>query len=124
MSDAKHVLAARERAKAARARLTATLGEIQARLAPKTIVRDAVDNLRENASAFAGDTVAAVRSRPIAATAIAAGIGLLLARKPILRAAKRFSDGDETAAPADGSGAEPLRNVAPVPGVTDKEIEA
>lgn len=77
----------------ARARLSETLGEIQHRLAPSTIVEDVIGDVRQRASG----AVATVKARPVLAATVAGLLGLLLIRKPLTRAVtKRFSKARET----------------------------
>jgi ElaB/YqjD/DUF883 family membrane-anchored ribosome-binding protein len=69
---------ARARAAAARADLQATFLELEERLRPSNLASDAIDTLRRKSGEVAGEAVEAVRTRPVAASAIAAGIGALI----------------------------------------------
>jgi hypothetical protein len=98
MSDSK-VRLAEAQAAAARARLTATAGELQRRLSPDELARGAVEGLREKSVELAGDAVAVARARPGAAASAAAGLFALALRKPIGRLARRmFSRRNESEA--------------------------
>jgi len=77
-------------AAAARAQLAATLAEIQQRLAPDTLARNAWDTVRERGREIAGDTVEVARRRPLATGAILSAIALFLARGLIWRGACRI----------------------------------
>lgn len=72
------LVAARARAVAARADLRAVLRELQARLRPSSLASDAMGNLRRKSEEVAEEAVEAVRSRPVAASAVAAGLGALI----------------------------------------------
>ncbi len=79
MSDPTSLSAAEAQAAEARARLAATAGELQARLAPGQLVEDA-KRAGLNA-AHAG--VDHVRRNPVAAIGVAAAAGLVLGRRRI-----------------------------------------
>ncbi|MDX3885444.1 MAG: DUF3618 domain-containing protein [Sphingomonas sp.] len=111
IGDEADIANARARAAAARARLGGTLGEIQARLNPKALAREAWDELREHGEELAAEALAAAKEKPARTAAIAGGVALFLARKPIVRGimhllAKRDEAGtdEETAAAPNGSG--------------------
>jgi ElaB/YqjD/DUF883 family membrane-anchored ribosome-binding protein len=77
MSDPE-LVAARARATAARADLQAVIRELQARLRPSSLASDAMGGIRRKSEEVAEDAVDAVRARPVAASAVAAGIGALI----------------------------------------------
>jgi len=80
----------RERvAQAARERLAATLAEIQQRLAPDTLARNAWDTVRERGRDMAGEALLGARRRPFTTGAIVAAILLFFARGPLCRWACR-----------------------------------
>lgn len=85
MTEAPTVIAARARAVAARQRLTATVAEAKARLSPKAVARSAIDDVKARAM----DGVAAAARHPGTLAAIVGAIGLLLARRPLLRLVRR-----------------------------------
>jgi ElaB/YqjD/DUF883 family membrane-anchored ribosome-binding protein len=98
MSDDRVDLTIAERqAETARQRLAGTLVELQARLNPKALVRDAVQELKETGGEFARDGLDAVKRHPLTVGGIAAAIGLFLVRRPIRQLLDRRPD--ETAAP-------------------------
>lgn len=98
MTDADvNVDQAKERARIAREQLVATMGEIQDRFSPQTLMQDAWRELRERGGDFADDAVEIARAKPLATGAIIAGILALAAREPLWRAASRlFFTSDET----------------------------
>ena len=84
------------RSAAARARLALTLGELQARLSPKALARDAVQELKETGQELARDGVAAAKRHPLTIGGAAAGIIVFLLRRPLGKLIR--SAGDATAA--------------------------
>lgn len=77
---------------AARLRFQSTLDTLQHRLSPSTLRDEAVETVRETAVSAARNGAETVRNNP---GKIAAGIGLvglLLARKPIVRAIRRDAE--------------------------------
>lgn len=92
MSDSPAVIAARIEVERARARLIDTAGELQQRLAPRTLARDAWEGAKVKGADLAEDAVDAVKARPLAATGIAAAIALFLAREPLIDLAGRMID--------------------------------
>lgn len=69
---------AKAEAAAARERLLATAQEIQGRLRPSRIAGDAVEGIKRKGEAVAETAVEAVKSRPVVASAAAAGTAALL----------------------------------------------
>ena len=84
MTDTPETLAARADAEQAQARLVATLHELQQRIAPRTLARDAWDGAKNKGADLAEDAVDAVRRRPVAAGGIVAALALFLAREPLM----------------------------------------
>jgi hypothetical protein len=84
VTDSPQVAAARIEAERSRARLMATAHELQDRLSPKVLARDAWQGAKEKSADLAEDAVDAVRARPIAAGGIVAGIAMFLAREPLI----------------------------------------
>lgn len=84
MTDTPEILAARADAQAAQARLVATLHELQQRIAPRTLARDAWEGTKSKGADLAEDAVDAVRRRPVAAGGIVAALALFLAREPLI----------------------------------------
>jgi hypothetical protein len=67
----------------ARARLIDTARELQQRLAPKTLARDAWESAKVKGADLAEDAVDAVRKRPVAVGGAIAALTMFLAREPI-----------------------------------------
>ena len=93
MTDDRSVEAARIEAEAAQGRLIARLHELQQRVAPRTLARDAWEGAKSKGADLAEDAVDAVRARPVAATGIVAAIALFLAREPLMDLAGRLMNG-------------------------------
>lgn len=107
MNVAPEIVAAKAEAAAARARLFATVAEVQDRLRPTNLVQDAVEGASERLQSVARKGAAAARTRPVAVAAIAGTIGLYLARGWIGDILHRRKARDETAAPAGGLNPQP-----------------
>lgn len=73
---------AEARSRHARERLFATLGEVKAKLNPKTLAQDTMGNVANN---VVRDTVETVRARPGAVAAAVGVAALFLTRKPLAR---------------------------------------
>jgi ElaB/YqjD/DUF883 family membrane-anchored ribosome-binding protein len=69
---------ARARADAARANLKVTFLELEERLHPSSLAGEAIGSIKRKSGEVAGEAVEAVRSRPVAASAVAAAIGALI----------------------------------------------
>ena len=93
MTDDPQVQAARIRAEQAQHRLVAHLQELQQRIAPKTLARDAWEGAKAKGADLAEDAVDAVRNRPVAATGIVAAVALFLAREPLMDLAGKLVNG-------------------------------
>jgi len=89
------VVDARRNADQAQQRLIGTLHELQHRVAPKTLARDAWHGAKSKGADLAEDAVDAVSKRPIAATGIVAAVTLFLAREPLMDLADRLMHGKE-----------------------------
>src|SRR3954464_5504372 len=76
-----------------RSRLMATAHELQERLSPKTLAKDAWQGAKEKGADLAEDAVDAVKSRPIAATGVVAAITMFLAREPLWELATKLAGG-------------------------------
>jgi ElaB/YqjD/DUF883 family membrane-anchored ribosome-binding protein len=104
---AKQLELAQYQADQAKKRFSSTLGALQYKLKPANIANNAWDGVRDKSSEMADDALHAVngfadtaaqvvKDRPVAASGVAAGILIFLARAPLLRAASRiFSRGQE-----------------------------
>lgn len=93
MTDTPEITAARMEAERRRARLLGTAHELQDRLSPKTLAKDAWQGAKEKGADLAEDAVDAVRARPLAATGVVAAITMFLAREPLIDLAGRLVDG-------------------------------
>lgn len=82
--DTPQVAAARIEAERSRARLMATAHELQERISPKTLARDAWQGARNKGADLAEDAVDAVRARPVATGGAVAAIAVFLARHPLM----------------------------------------
>lgn len=83
-------------AERAKSQLASTLGALQYRLKPGTLMSNAWDGVREKGGEMADGAMQAVKERPMTATGILAGIVLLLAREPLWRLVSGlFSSGEE-----------------------------
>ncbi len=84
MTDSPQVAAARIEVERRRARLMERAQQLQDRLSPKTLAKDAWQGAKEKGADLAEDAVDAVRSRPLTAAGIAAAITMFLAREPLI----------------------------------------
>ena len=84
------LLAARAEAELARTRFTDTLGELQHRLAPSTLARNAWDGVRDKGEAVAEQTVEFALEKPAVAGAAAAAVAAFVIRRPIGRLVRRI----------------------------------
>ena len=92
-NDTPEVTAARIETERARARLMQSAHRLQDRLSPRTLARGAWEGAKEKGADMAENAVDAVRSRPLTATGIVAGIALFLAREPLKDLAEKVVDG-------------------------------
>ena len=92
-ADTPEIVAARQRVENSRSRLMASAHELQERLSPGRLTRDAWQGAKEKGADLAEDAVDAVRSRPIAATGAVAALALFLAREPLMDLAGKLVDG-------------------------------
>jgi ElaB/YqjD/DUF883 family membrane-anchored ribosome-binding protein len=69
----------------AKRRLAATLGMLQHRLSPGTLMTNAWDGVREKSGAVADDAMQAVKDRPMTVSGILAALIIFLARDPLWR---------------------------------------
>ena len=89
--DSPSVAEARRRAEQARAQLAGTFDEIldfaqdlQRRLEPSHIARDAWEAAKSKGADMAEEAVDAVRKRPVAASSAVAALALFIAREPLM----------------------------------------
>lgn len=83
MTDIHDIDRAEARVTDARQRLNGTLGALQARLDPRTVARDAVDNIAEGGARALDAGVAAVKRNPAAIAGAVAVVAAVLARHRI-----------------------------------------
>ena len=93
MTDSPEIAEARLEVEHSRARLMDAAHELQERLKPKTLARDAWQGAKEKGADLAEDAVDAVKARPLAATGIVAAITMFLAREPLIDLATKLVDG-------------------------------
>jgi hypothetical protein len=82
----KDIERARAEALHARARLAETMGEIQDRFHPRTLINDAWREVRERGHDLADDAVDLALAKPMATSAIIAAVVAIFAREPIWKA--------------------------------------
>ena len=78
------IVAARAEVERTRARLIDTARELQERISPRTLARDAWEGAKEKGAGLAEEAVDAVRKRPVVAGGVIAALALFLGRDPIL----------------------------------------
>jgi len=83
---------AEQRSEAARKRLATTLVEIQGRLNPRALAREAAQELRETGEELAREGLEAVKRHPLTVAGMVGAVGLFLARKPIRALIARLPD--------------------------------
>jgi Protein of unknown function (DUF3618) len=93
VNDTPEIAAARIQVERSRSRLMATAHELQERLSPKTLARDAWQGAKLKGADLAEDAVDAVRARPLAVSGVVAAIALFLAREPLMDLAGKLTDG-------------------------------
>ena len=93
MRDTPEVAAARIEAERARASMVATAQQLQERLSPKTLKREAIEGVKHKSADLVEDAVDAVRSRPVAAGGVVAALAIFLAREPLWDLAGKLVDG-------------------------------
>ena len=96
------IIAAQATVAEAREALIDTARELQQRLQPKTLVREAWESAKNKGADIAEDAVDAVKRRPVATSGIIAAIAMFLAREPIKDGVSRMYDAmtsDEAEAP-------------------------
>lgn len=81
---------ARAKVAAARGRLIGTAHQIQRRLRPDELARDALEGVRTKSAELAADALDVARARPGVSAGAAAGVAALVLRKPLVRLARRL----------------------------------
>ena len=87
------IIAAQATVAEAREALIDTARELQTRLQPKTLVREAWESAKIKGADIAEDAVDAVKRRPVATGGIIAAIAMFLAREPIKDGVSRLYGG-------------------------------
>lgn len=82
-------------AAASRARLVDTAHELQTRLKPAVIAGNAVESAKRKSEEIAEDAVEAVKRRPVAASAAAAGVAAMLGFALFTRLRRHTEDDGE-----------------------------
>lgn len=77
------IVDAKRSAAAARARVDTDVAALQARLNPRTLAQDAMDNVRGQTDKLTGTAVETARKRPAAAALAGSAVALVVLRKPI-----------------------------------------
>ena len=93
MTDTPEIAAARIRVERSRARVIDTAHQLQERLSPKTLARDAWQGAKMKSADLAEDAVDAVRTRPLATGGVLAAITMFLAREPLMDLAGKLVGG-------------------------------
>lgn len=83
---------ARRRSVVARARLAGTLVDLQARLNPKALAREAVQELKEAAQEIARDGLDSLKRHPLTLAGGMAAVGLFFARGPLRHFIEAYLD--------------------------------
>jgi uncharacterized protein DUF3618 len=93
VTDSPEIVAARNEVERRRSRLMSSAHELQERLSPKVLARDAWQGAKGKGADLAEDAVDAVRARPLAATGVVAAITMFLAREPLIDLAGKLLGG-------------------------------
>ena len=93
VNDSPQIVAARIEVERARARFLGTTSELQERLKPKTLARDAWEGAKNKGADLAEEAVDAVKARPLIATGIVAAVAMFLAREPLIGMAGKMVNG-------------------------------
>ncbi len=86
------IIAAKASVDEAREALIETARELQLRLQPKTLAREAWESAKIKSADIAEDAVDAVKRRPVATGGIIAAIAMFVAREPIKDGVSRIYD--------------------------------
>jgi hypothetical protein len=89
--DSSDIAAARAEVDRSRARVMASAHDLQERLSPKVLAKDAWQGAKEKGAGLAEDAVDAVRARPLATTGVVAAVTMFLAREPLIDLAGRLA---------------------------------
>lgn len=123
MRDTPEIIAARGEVDRSRARVMATAHELQERISPKVLARDAWEGAKDKGANLAEDAVDAVRARPLAAGGVVAALTMFLAREPLMDLAGKVVGGvnDKRKSRKSRKAATKLGKVAKVAKVQDTE---
>lgn len=121
MTDTPQVERARAEADESLQRIIALAQELQQRLAPRVLARDAWESAKSKGADLAEEAVDAVRNRPVAAAGAVAAITAFLAREPLMDLVGKLWNGkDEKKKPAKRA----PRKKTKEPKGSDKKTEA
>ena len=102
--DEPDLVFAKMRSVEARERLAGTLVELQARLNPKALAREAIQELKETGQEMAREGLEAAKRHPLTLAGAATAVGIFLVRKPLSKLISELSeppsDVDTNATPA------------------------
>lgn len=123
---------ARRNVAEARSQLIETARELQQRLAPKTLARDAWESAKVKGADLAEDAVEAVKKRPLAVGGALAALTMFLAREPLKDGVSNFYEAmnkrKKPVAKSSGRAAKPSdtagRNRAKAPAVQNEKKPA
>lgn len=118
------VIEAQAKVASAREALIGTARELQLRLQPKTLARDAWESAKAKGADVAEDAVDAVKRRPLATGGILAAVAMFLARAPITNGIRNLYDGmtsdDDPEPQAEPAARRPPRSKRTAPQVARK----
>jgi hypothetical protein len=98
--DTPQIAAARIEAERARARMMSSAYQLQERISPKVLARDAWEGAKMKGADLVEDSVDAVKRNPGTAGGVAAAAMLFLLRQPLMDLAGKVSGGVKTKAKA------------------------
>jgi len=93
VTETPEVAAARVEVERRRSRVMATAHELQDRLSPKTLAKDAWEGAKGKGADLAEDAVDAVKARPLTTTGVVAALAMFLAREPLMDLAGKVAGG-------------------------------
>ena len=96
MKETREISAAKLEAERSRSKLMRTAHELQDRLSPKTLTRDAWEGAKHKGADLVEDAVDTVKANPGITTGIVAAVTMFLAREPLMDLAGNLVDGVKT----------------------------